>query len=175
MQSHERERDEERERSGEIAAPEPPAEVRVAQALGNTGMGVLLRQGAGILADGTAHPDVVEAIGRRRGGGQELDRNVSERMSPSLGEPIQGVRVHTDPEANVLASSVQATAFTVGNDIFFGEGAYKPGSSDGDRLIAHEVSHTIQQQGAPTGGPLRVSMPGEALEQEADAVADHLV
>jgi hypothetical protein len=81
------------------------------------------------------------------------------------------VRVHTDPTADALARSVSARAFTTGTDVYFAAGEYRPGSSDGDSLLAHELTHVTQQRGAPTSGPLTVSEPGDAMETEADSVA----
>jgi len=127
--------------------------------------------GEGITASGLVHPHVQSAIAASRGAGRQLDGLISRSLEPSLGESLGDVRVHTDDSAAALASAVSARAFTVGNDIFFGAGEYRPGSRDGNQLIAHEVAHTIQQRGAPTSGPLTVSQPGDALEREAEAVA----
>ena len=55
--------------------------------------------------------------------------------------------------------------------MFFRNGTYDPGSKKGKELIAHELTHVVQQRGAPADGPLQVSQPGDALEREADAVA----
>ena len=85
------------------------------------------------------------------------------------------MRVHTDETANALAASVSARAFTTGNDLYFAQGEYSPGSGSGDRLLAHELSHVVQQRGAPTSGPLTVSQPGEPLEVEADQAANELL
>jgi hypothetical protein len=58
--------------------------------------------------------------------------------------------------------------------VYFSKGSYNPGSADGDRLIAHELAHVVQQRGASASGPLSVSQPGDAMEQEADSVADRI-
>ena len=81
------------------------------------------------------------------------------------------MRVHTGSGAAALARAVSARAFTVGSDIFFASGEYRPDTRDGEALIAHEVAHVIQQRGAPDSGPLTVSQPGDALEREAEARA----
>ena len=93
------------------------------------------------------------------------------KLSPQLGD-LSDVRVHTGDYANDLNHAVSAKAFATGTDVYFGKDQYKPGSSDGDKLIAHELAHVVQQRGAPTSGPLTVSNPGDAMENEADAVAD---
>ena len=142
--------------------------------IGNRGLGQLvarMRDGEGILPSGLVHPGVESAIAAARGGGRGLDPSLARSFEPSLGETLADVRVHTDAGAAALARAVSARAFTVGNDIFFGSGEYRPGSSAGNELIAHEVAHTIQQRGAPAAGPLTVSQPGDALERDAEAVA----
>jgi hypothetical protein len=108
-----------------------------------------------------------------RGGGASLDAGVQDRLGDSLGD-LSDVRVHTDDNADRLNRSVSARAFATGTDVYFARGEYSPGSADGDRLIAHELAHVVQQRGAPSGGPLTVSNPGDALEREADAVADEI-
>ena len=81
------------------------------------------------------------------------------------------MRVHYDDHAAALNRAVSARAFTVGGDIFFGAGEYRPDSSSGRELLTHELAHVVQQRGAPDSGPLTVSQPGDALEREADAAA----
>ena len=141
---------------------------RLASSVGNQAFGALARHGAGILPDGRAHPDVEHTIARTRGGGQPLDSSTRATVGGALGDPLSDVRVHTDDTADRLAGSVSARAFTTGADVYFAKGEYNPGSSDGNRLLAHELSHVVQQRGAPTEGPLTVSQPGDALEHEAD-------
>ena len=83
--------------------------------------------------------------------------------------------MHTDDHANSLAQSVSARAFTTGSDVYFAKGEHNPGSSEGQQLLAHELTHVVQQRGAATSGPLQVSQPGDALENEAEAAAGDLV
>ena len=129
-----------------------------------------MREGDGILPSGVVHPDVELAIGRARGGGRALERGVSRQLEPAYGQ-LGDVRVHTDANAAALARAVSARAFTVGQDVFFGSGEYRPNTRDGDALIAHEVAHVLQQRGSPDTGPMTVSQPGDALEREAEALA----
>jgi hypothetical protein len=70
-----------------------------------------------------------------------------------MGAEFRDVRVHTGPRAEALASGVQARAFTHGRDVVFGRGEYAPGSSSGRRLMAHELTHVLQQSGR--SGPIR--------------------
>jgi hypothetical protein len=129
-------------------------------------------QGAGIREDGTVHPEVQSAIDSSRGGGAGLDPGIQSRMS-SLGD-LSDVRVHADDRADTLNRAVSARAFATGSDVYFAKGEYNPGSDSGDRLIAHELAHVVQQRGASASGPLSVSQPGDSLEREADEVADRL-
>jgi hypothetical protein len=93
-------------------------------------------------------------------------------MESVIGAGLADVRVHDGTAADGLARAVQARAFATGRDLFFARGEYRPGTSGGERLLAHELTHIAQQRGASTGGPLSVSRPGDAFEREADRVAD---
>ena len=169
--------DEREQRSGERASGEHAEErraERLASTLGNRAFGSLA-QGVGLLPDGRAHPDVEATLARTRGSGGTLDELARGRFGHALGDSFADVRVHTDAAADALTRSVSARAFTTGADLYFARGEYRPGSSEGDRLLAHELTHVVQQRGAPFGGPLLVSQPGEALEVEADAVAADLL
>ena len=141
--------------------------------VGNRAFGgaIAARPGAGIMDSGQVHSSVQSKIDSTRGSGQTLDSGVQNKLSPQLGD-LSGVRVHTGDYSNDLNHAVSAKAFATGNDVYFGKDQYKPGTSDGDKLIAHELAHVAQQRGAPTSGPLTVSNPGDAMETEADAVAD---
>ena len=119
-------------------------------------------------------PEIEQAIGRKRGGGQALDSGVLAQMEPAFGADFGGVRVHTDGEADRLNHSLSARAFTTGRDIFFRQGSYSPGSSSGRELLAHELTHVVQQGGG-VRSKLTVSQPGDIQEQEADQVAKAVV
>src|SRR5207245_2853010 len=69
-----------------------------------------------------------------------------------LGHSLANVRIHTDSRADELAQSVQAEAFTTGNDIYVRSGAYDPSSRPGVQLLAHEATHTLQQAAGPVAG-----------------------
>lgn len=161
-------------RRTEPQAPELSQAQRLASAVGNQGFAALARQGAGILPDGRAHPDVESAIALTRGGGHSLDHGSRETIGGALGDSLDDVRVHTDAQADALAQSVSARAFTTGSDVYFRQGEYSPGSSSGQELLAHELTHVVQQRGASTSGPLQVSQPSDALETEAEAAANEL-
>src|SRR6266536_1436715 len=125
------------------------------------------------MPSGEVHPEVQSTINATRGSGTTLDRGVNDKLSPSLGD-LSDVRVHTDSTAHDLNHAVSARAFATGTDVYFAQGEYKPNTTDGDRLIAHELAHVVQQRGAPTSGPLTVSEPGDSLEREADRVANQI-
>jgi hypothetical protein len=116
-------------------------------------------------------PSVERGIGAARGGGAGLDGGARERMETAFGADFGGVRVHTGAEAGTLSRSLGARAFTTGSDVFFAQGEYRPGTESGDRLIAHELAHVVQQGGRAGAGPLTVGAPGDAHEREADAAA----
>jgi hypothetical protein len=160
----------------EPAEPRPAhaSPERLATAVGNRGFSKLvarMRDGDGILPSGIVHPDVEAAIAAASGGGRSLDRDVAGAAGGVLGDAFDDVRVHADDEAAALSRAVSARAFTVGRDIFFGAGEYRPETPDGRELLTHELAHVVQQRGAPANGPLTVSQPGDPLEQEADAAA----
>jgi hypothetical protein len=171
--------EDERERSpapqpvAEPATPAPSPAETVASSVGNRAFGQLIGRapGDGIMPDGVVHPDVASTIATTNGSGHTLDSDARERLAPHVGDPLTDVRVHTDPTADALARSVSARAFTTGTDVYFAAGEYRPGTTDGDSLLAHELTHVTQQRGAPTSGPLMVSEPGDTMETEADTVA----
>jgi hypothetical protein len=90
---------------------------------------------------------VEQRLSALQGGGSPLPGGVRDHMEPRFGADFGGVRLHTDSEAGQLNRDLQARAFTHGNDIYMGSGASAPGSTDGDRLLAHELTHVIQQSG----------------------------
>ena len=131
----------------------------------------LQRSGGGIMEGGRVHPDVTSQINSVRGRGAPLAPDLAEQIGGKLGDGFGDVRVHHDSLSDSLARSVQARAFTTGSDIFFAQGEYRPQSSSGRELLAHELTHVVQQRGAPVTGEMRVSDPGDALEREAERAA----
>jgi hypothetical protein len=110
-----------------------------------------------------------------QGPGQAIDRETRAFMEPRLGHDFSGVRVHTDTGAAASAAAMHANAYTVGQDIVFASGRYAPGSQMGRRLIAHELSHVVQQDNGGTPAAMfdrAVSHPSDATEREAVAAAD---
>lgn len=104
-------------------------------------------------------------ISQRRGQGTALNDHVKGEMESGFGADFSKVRIHTDAEAAKLSSGLNAQAFTTGNDIYFSEGKYQPESSSGKTLLAHELTHVIQQNGG-TGNVARKNAAGELVEEE---------
>lgn len=107
------------------------------------------------------------------GSGQPLDSGVRSRMETSFGADFSPVRVHQDSTAAGLSTQLNARAFTVGLDVAFGAGEYRPGTLIGDALIAHELAHVVQQ-GSWSRGISRKSntiSESSALEEDADLSA----
>lgn len=124
--------------------------------------------------------ETADAIRSKRGSGQSLDSGIAEKAGGVLGQDFSDVNVHTDSQSDELNKQLGAKAFTTGNDIFFRSGAYNPGNSDGQRLIAHELTHVAQQGAAQESlgrppsvqGKMTVNDPNDQYESEADNVAD---
>jgi hypothetical protein len=119
----------------------------------------------------TTSPAVERSIESARGGGHGLDTSVRGQMEPAFGADFSGVRVHTDARADSLNRSLSAKAFTTGQDIFFRKDAYSPGTSSGRELLAHELTHVVQQNGDQVHRQMSVSQPGDRHEVEADHMA----
>ncbi len=95
-----------------------------------------------------AAPELEASIARSRGGGQPLSGGIREPMEKAFGGvDFSGVKVHTDGQSDRLNRSIQAKAFTTGQDVFFQQGAYQPRSRGGQEIIAHELTHVVQQNG----------------------------
>lgn len=92
-----------------------------------------------------ATPDLERSIQAHRSHGQALPQGIRSPMEQAFGADFSRVRVHTDAQSDALNRSVQAQAFTTGQDVFFRQGAYSPSSRSGQALIAHELTHVVQQ------------------------------
>lgn len=112
------------------------------------GAAPVVRRDSGGGSGGFAAPDhVVAGIESARGGGQPLPGRHLRRMQAAFGADLSGVRIHTDSNADTLARSIDARAFTTGNDVFFRSGEFRPDNADGQHVLAHELTHTLQQSG----------------------------
>ena len=131
---------------------------------------VLALAGKGI-GEAEAAPEVEQSIQQARGGGHGIDSRVRGQMESAFGADFGNVRLHTDTRADTLNRELNARAFTTGQDIFFRQDAYNPGNSSGRELIAHELTHVVQQNGDKVQRKLTLGQPGDKYEQEADQVA----
>ncbi|MBB5789815.1 DUF4157 domain-containing protein [Jiangella mangrovi] len=123
---------------------------------------------------GKVQEDTAAAVHAARRGGSTLSGPVREAYEQRFGADLSHVRVHTDDGADRLSRSLAADAFTVQNDVFFRRGRFAPGTTAGDRLLAHELAHVAQHGGPNTaGGELRVSSPDDHAEREAEHAAHH--
>ena len=141
------------------------------QTVGNTAVQrVLAGRGGG----GEVDEETAVAIQQQRGSGGGLDSAIAQKAGQTMGQDFSDVTIHTDAQADRLSRQLGAEAFTTGCDVFFREGAYDPASSDGQRLIAHELTHVAQQGAAPPNvqGKLSVNDPDDPFEAQADSVAD---
>ncbi|MEH2298090.1 MAG: DUF4157 domain-containing protein [Nostoc sp.] len=92
-------------------------------------------------------PDLEASINQARGGGQAMAENIRHPMEVAFGADFRGVKVHTDGQSDQLNRSINARAFTTKQDVFFRQGEYNPGSRGGQELLAHELTHVVQQNG----------------------------
>jgi uncharacterized protein DUF4157 len=150
--------------------------LRLQRTAGNAGVVQLLADEPGA-QQGERSP-VHDVVGR--GGGQPLDGGLRGSMESHFGQDFGNVRVHTDAQASASAESVGADAYTVGNDIVFRSGHLDASSPTGQRTIAHELSHVVQQRSGPVDGTeaaggIRLSNPSDRFERAADAAADRVV
>ena len=114
------------------------------------------------------------------GGGSPLPADTRAGMESAFGTSFDHVRVHTDAQASRSAEAVGAHAYTVSSDVVFRSGQYNPGTPTGQRTIAHELAHVVQQSQGPVdgtdaGGGIRLSSPSDRFEQAAEATADKVM
>jgi hypothetical protein len=112
-----------------------------------------------------------------RSQGQPLDQQTRAFMEPRLGHDFGKVRVHTDKLAAEAADALGAVAFAVSNHLIFGPAQFAPHTQAGKHLLAHELTHDVQQGRGATAGLsyLRLNSPDDRFEQEADRAADHVL
>jgi len=120
---------------------------------------------------------LASTIHKNRQGGSALPLKNQQHFESVFGADLSSVRVHNGQQHNQLARSLNAKAFTVGRDIFFGPGHYKPATGEGERLLAHEVSHVLQQstgavQAKQMEPGVQMGQAGDAHELQADEMAD---
>lgn len=121
-------------------------------------------------------PTVADAI---RSSGKPLDGKTRAFMESRFDHDFSRVRVHSDEQASQSAKDVNARAYTVGQDIVFRSGHYSPHTDSGRRLLAHELTHVVQQnktgQSLQAQSSIKVGPANDAYEQQADQVADRVI
>ncbi|MGH9058352.1 MAG: DUF4157 domain-containing protein [Acidimicrobiales bacterium] len=171
-------RNEEGERAREVAAGaaasrgagrrlDPAGVLHLQRAAGNAAVGALMEEDEG-------RSPVHDVVGG--GGGRPLEAGLRSEMEARMGQNFSGVRVHTDGAASDSARSVGAEAYTSGRDVVFQSGRYSPDSDTGKQMLAHELTHVVQQsrgavEATPVGGGIAVSHPSDRFEREAEANA----
>ncbi|MDB9494819.1 DUF4157 domain-containing protein [Spirulina major CS-329] len=115
-------------------------------------------------AGGGISPDLEQSIQRERGNGQALNDKIRTPLESAFGADFSSVRIHTNTASDHLNQSVQAKAFTTGSDVFFRQGAYNPSSRGGQELLAHELTHVVQQSQGSIQRKPQTSSPHSALQ-----------
>ena len=140
-----------------------------------TGRTPVIQRLAGI-DSGPVDADVQQAVQAARGGGQSLPDGLRSSMEQALGADFGGVRVHTDAQADHLNRVLRARAFTTGQDLFFRRGEYDPSSAGGREVLAHELTHVVQQGSTVTAGGrgeviqrMKMEVNGEVYDTESSA------
>ena len=151
--------------AGRPEAVRPTGVLGLQRAVGNAGVAAVLEE------ERSPVHDVVSSSG------SPLDRDVRADMESRLGHDFSDVRVHADGAAHDSAQSVSAKAYTVGPHVVFQRDAYDPGSDAGRHVLAHELTHVVQQRqgpvdGTPAVGGISVSNPSDRFEREAASTAD---
>lgn len=91
---------------------------------------------------------VENTLNSSKGGGSAMDKNTKQEMESGFGADFSNVNIHTDSKAVQMSEELGAQAFTHGSDVYFNKGKYNPDSKEGKHLLAHELTHTIQQTGS---------------------------
>ena len=155
----------------QIQSPSVAAQPIQRMPMGTDGQPItVMRSGAGEATAASA--DVEQRIQRSRGQGQPLADSVRGPMEQAFGTDFSGVSIHGDasPEADGLNQDLGARAFTTGQDIFFKRGEYQPGTQGGQALLAHELTHVVQQKGGETGTwrEWQSAIPGSLIQREVE-------
>lgn len=156
--------------AGRTDAISPTGMLRLQRIAGNSGVNAML--------DDQEESPVKDVVGS--GGGQPLDAGVRADMEGRFGADFGDVRVHTDDKASESAKSVGAHAYTAGTNVVFQREHYALETDTGKRMLAHELTHVLQQKagpvdGTPAAGGINLSHPSDRFEQEATATADRVI
>jgi hypothetical protein len=154
--------------SGRLDVAGPKGIAGLQRVAGNAGTAALVEED---------RSPVLDTVGS---GGSPLTADVRQDMEGRFGHDFGDVRVHNDGAAHESAKSVNAQAYTVGSDIVFQSGNYDPNSDSGRHMLAHELTHVVQQRNGPVdgtdaGGGVKISDPSDRFERDAVANADHVM
>jgi hypothetical protein len=149
-----------------------PAVLGLQRAVGNAGVGAMLEQDK---QDDDSPSPVQNVV--NSGGGSPMPKELRTDMESRLGHDFSDVKIHTDAAADHSARSVSAHAYTVGNNVVFQRDKYDPSSTEGKTMLAHELTHVVQQRSGPVDGSdapggIKVSDPSDRFEREAASTAE---
>ncbi|WP_088240836.1 DUF4157 domain-containing protein [Calothrix rhizosoleniae] len=135
----------------------------------------LLQRHATNQAESSEIPPIVHEV--LRSPGQSLDKDIRGFMEPRFGHDFSHVRVHTDGRAAQSARAIDALAYTVGENVVFGQGQYAPKNNSGKQLLAHELSHVVQQSNSifSNSSPLAIDEAGSKFEAQAEQSANQVI
>ena len=142
--------------------PFPPQTLKVSQTI----------QKKGLVTTPVVSHNLATSIESARGRGNHMDRATLSFMMPRFRTDFSKVKIHNDADAAVMSKQLGAKAFTVGNDIFFNDGEFQPHSINGKKLLAHELTHVMQQTNP---APLKVYLfrkPEDSAPTPAGSVCD---
>lgn len=145
-------------------------------AAGNAAIGRALHRLATTESKPSVSPQFTDHVQSQQGGGQQIPGEVRQSLESGTGASLTRVRLHVDDKAAELVAQVRARAFAIGQDIYFGQNEYAPGSTAGYHLLAHEVAHTLQPNvdTTPATSSLTVGAADSLAEHQADKWADRL-
>lgn len=154
--------------SGRLDVAGPAGLAGIQRAVGNAGAAALVEE------DRSAVHSVIDS------GGTPMAPEVRADMEGRFGHDFGDVRIHSDGAAHESAKSVNAQAYTVGTNIVFQRDKYDPSSDGGRHMLAHELTHVVQQRNGPVdgtdvGGGVKISDPSDRFERDAVANADRVM
>jgi hypothetical protein len=112
-----------------------------------------------------ASASIESRLSASKGGGNPLPNETRNQMESAMGADFSGVRVHTGSEAVQMSQDLNAHAFTHGSDVYFNSGKYNPSNTEGSRLLAHELTHTVQQGASSSDAVQKQDAPQQAAPQ----------
>ena len=123
-----------------------------------------------------ASSDLESRLNATKGSGAPLQDDTRSSMESAFGADFSGVRVHTDQNSVQMNQDLRAQAFTHGSDVYFNQGKYNPGTTEGQKLLGHELTHVVQQRAGQVKETMQaVGLPvndNVGLEKEADEMGE---